>query len=385
MAEPFKNLINPDVVQRVADLVAPNVPRFKKKDFVAEIVADLDRLELMERVDRIALALHTHLPKDYPGALQGLLASIPPPPKPGEPGSIVFLPIVQFVGTYGVEHPELSLPALERMTCFASAEFAVRPFIVRHQKLTLARMHAWAGHADARVRRLASEGSRPRLPWGIRLAELVRDPSPTLPILERLKDDPDEVVRRSVANHLNDIAKDHPDRVVEIATVWSKAASPGTREIIKHGLRTLVKKGHAGALALLGFGVDAPFEVSGLTLSPSRVEIGEEVAFSFQLRSRAKKAQSFSVDYAVHHVKKDGRRTPKVFKLAKPMLGPGEETTLEKRHSMQKVTVRDYHPGEHLIEVLVNGQSGGQVAFELVVPAAKTRGSRAKGRKATGG
>ena len=228
-------------------------------------------------------------------------------------------------------------------------------------------LRRWTTDASPHVRRLVSEGSRPRLPWGLRLQSLVQDPSPTLPLLAALQDDPSDYVRRSVANHLNDIAKDHPQVVVD----WLRTHLPGApaprRALLRHASRTLVKQGHPGVMKAWGLGSAWRGEAV-LTLTPRRVKLGDGITFTLQLRSNSARVQKLAVDYAVHHVKADGSRTPKVFKGWTIELPARGEATLVKRHSLRPVTTRRYHPGEHGLVVQVNGRPVAESTFALVMP-----------------
>jgi 3-methyladenine DNA glycosylase AlkC len=226
-------------------------------------------------------------------------------------------------------------------------------------------LRRWTRDPSAHVRRLCSEGSRPRLPWGLRLQSLVRDPSPTLPILELLQDDPSAYVRRSVANHLNDIAKDHPALVVDWVQRHRAGAPPERRALLSHASRTLIKQGHAPMLALWDAG-QAFVGEAVLRVSPRRVAIGESVQLALSLRSGARRKQTLLVDYAVHHVKADGSASPKVFKGWKLALAAGESRELLKRHSFKPVTTRRLHPGPHAIEVSINGRVVAAASVNLV-------------------
>lgn len=270
------------------------------------------------------------------------------------------------MGMYGLHHPEIALDALERMTCYFSAEFDIRPFLVNHPGMTLSRMRQWSHHQDWRLRRLASEGSRPRLPWGMRLNSFIRDPTPCLEIIEPLHADPHPVVRRSVANHLNDVSKDHSAVAVATARRWLDNGDQGTRWIVGHALRTLVKQGHADALTLLGFSGEEPPEAVAFVITPSQVVLEESVTFTATLRCR--EAATLSMDYALHHQRQNGSLSRKVFKLSRRRVASGEEIRLEKTHPMRRITTRRYYPGLHRIEVLINGKAICGGTFELVMP-----------------
>jgi 3-methyladenine DNA glycosylase AlkC len=276
----------------------------------------------------------------------------------------VVWPLGEFVARRGLDHPQRALAALHAMTQRFSAEFAIRPFIERHPALVFDTLHRWTRDPSPHVRRLVSEGSRPRLPWGLQLRQLVADPSPTLPLLEALQDDPSEYVRRSVANHLNDIAKDHPGRVAD----WLEQHLPGAgrerRALLRHASRSLIKRGDPRVLAL--WGVGAPLRGDAhLALSPATLQLGDTLALSVTLTSRARRPQPLLIDYAVHHVKADGRCSPKVFKGWTLELAAGETRALQKRHAIRPITTRRYFSGTHRVELQVNGRVMAEARFDL--------------------
>jgi 3-methyladenine DNA glycosylase AlkC len=358
----LKHLIGEEAVRRVARAVAQQYPPFDRKRFERDMLAALPRLELMDRARAIAAHLHATLRLDFREAIQVLLRALEA--EGGEPG-FHNAGYLHYVGKYGLGEPEASLEALGRMTVHFSGEFDIRPFLLQHTALALAYVHRWARHPDWRVRRLASEGTRPRLPWGVRLTNFVADPRPVLEILELLKDDPDENVRRSVANNLNDISKDHPEAALEAARRWLDGAPDERRGLVRHALRTLTRQGNAAAIGLLGFDHHAEVRLSGLRVAPSRVPIGGEIRFSFTLTAPDKAPAAVAVDYAVHYLRSRGERYRKVFRLAKRKLAPGERAQFEKRHALRPLSVRRLYPGKHALEVLVNGKSLGRRAFTL--------------------
>ena len=244
-----------------------------------------------------------------------------------------------------------------------SAEFSVRPFFRDHTDLTLETAMDWSGDANLHVRRLASEGSRPRLPWGILLETFVRDPSPLIPLLTRLRDDPEDFVRRSVANNLNDIAKDHPDLVADLAADWLEGAGAARRKLVRHACRTLIKDGHAGALAAFGY---APPKLRDIRLKvPSKVRLGGVLDIVFEATSET--GQQLHVDYILHFMRANGRLSPKVFKWTDVMAKPGEKLRLTKAHPYRIVTTRKDYPGQQKLSVQINGQVVAEAGFELVV------------------
>ncbi|MEW5853921.1 MAG: DNA alkylation repair protein [Myxococcota bacterium] len=246
-----------------------------------------------------------------------------------------------------------------------SAESSIRAFLVAHPSATHARLREWTRDPNPHVRRLVSEGTRPRLPWAPRLRAFQENPAPVLELLELLKDDADRYVQRSVANNLNDIAKDHPELVVETCRRWAGDASPGRTWIINHASRSLVKQGHRGALKLLGVGARPKVRVLDVRMEPRVVRVGGELRFSLRLVSAAKEAQSLMVDYAVHFVKANGAAKPKVFKLKKVTLKPKEAAELSGTVSFKQMTTRKHHAGRHRLELLINGVAIPLASFDV--------------------
>jgi 3-methyladenine DNA glycosylase AlkC len=357
-------LFNPELIAGFARAIQAAYPVFDREAFQSAVLdAGWEGRALMARLRHVTVCLRHYLPDDYRAALDALLRAAPA--LPGE-GFITMVPS-DFVAVYGLDDPDASIPALELFTQASSAEFAVRPFIVRYPERMMAQMLAWAGHEHPGVRRLASEGCRPRLPWGIRLQALVADPRPILPILEKLKYDESESVRRSVANNLNDISKDHPGLTLQVLGRWL-AEEPGDMRInwiAGHALRTLVKAGDPGALVLLGFPSEPQIEVSRVRVEPQVVPLGGSVTLTYEIRSTADSPQELILDYIVHHMRANGRLSPKVFKHRKVTLEPGQSLLVEKRHRLQPVTTRRYYPGRHAIQPQVNGRAYELVDFEL--------------------
>jgi 3-methyladenine DNA glycosylase AlkC len=375
MAEPFKNLLNAALVRGAGHRLSGAWPAFDRRVFERIALSNLDALEMKARAMRIADALEATLPAPFDAACAVIEAALAPPvavdgvagerdlARDGLAGWIIW-PLGEFVARRGLDHPERALAALHALTQRLTAEFAIRPLIVRHPRLVLDTLQRWTGDASEHVRRLASEGSRPRLPWGLRLHALVADPSPTLPILAALQDDPSAYVRRSVANHLNDIAKDHPALVVDWVRRHLGDATDERRAMLAHASRTLIKQGHAPMLALWGAGRAFEGECR-LSVAPQRIAVGDSVTLTLVLRSTASRAQSLLIDYAVHHVKANGGTSPKVFKGWKVEMAPGDSLTLVKRHSFKPVTTRTYHPGRHGISVSINGAVRAEAALTL--------------------
>lgn len=349
--------------ENLAATVGEFYPAFDSAAFLARIYDDgWDALVLKERMRRTTITLHEFLPGDYRAALD-ILLNVAPRLTNASFEKIFFS---DYVEQYGLDDWEASLPALEAFTQVMSAEFAVRAFILRDQTRMMAQMLSWSRHASAHVRRLSSEGCRPRLPWAIALPALKADPSPILPILENLKNDPSEDVRRSVANNLNDIAKDNPEVVIAVAQRWRAADdSPQMQALIKHALRTLVKAGHPDALALLGYGEQPAVVIRSFEIAPEIVPMDGTVTFAFELESTAGTPQDLMIDYILYLARANGKQGKKVFKLAKRTLNPGETVTIRKSHSFRPITTRRYYPGTHAVEIQINGAVCGRVEFAL--------------------
>lgn len=332
--------------------------KFKEDIFLRTVLEGLESRSLMQRVHQCAVAVDAALP----GTFQQKVAVLRKlAPRLGHAFVSIFL--CDFVATFGHEEFDFSMEALSFFTTFGSAEFAVRPFIAADQARALKIMRQWAGHADENVRRLASEGSRPRLPWGMRLTALVRDPAPTIPILEALKDDDAIYVRRSVANHLNDITKDHPDFVLQLLEGWDLGL-PHLRWIAKHACRTLIKRGHPRALHLFGFGKSAQVTAS-LQAAPARLSLGERLTLAATITSTAREPQRLVVDYVIHYVKAGGAAFEKVFKWTETDLPPHASLSLAKTQVIRDFTTRRHYPGAHRVDLQINGQRVAQSVFVL--------------------
>lgn len=373
--EPFKEFINGSVISTMSQVFHRESADFDHIKFVALATKSLDELELKERVFQVRDALDETLPKNYDQRCDVLLASLHPSQDTDRDGikfsedgvsGFAIWPLTELVAHCGLEYPAQSLAVLKEMTKRFSSEFAVRPFLVEHEKIALRTFEEWAQDDNRHVRRLVSEGSRPRLPWGIRLQRFVSDPAPLFPLLETLKDDPEEYVRRSVANNLNDIAKDHAPKVVALADEWAVDASAARKKLLKHACRTLIKDGDAGALKV--FGYSAMYGVTAtLKIETPIVEYGESLEFEIELNGLDVGA-NLMVDYKVHFVKANGSTAPKVFKWKDKQSIKASSLIALRRHAIKPITTRRYYSGTHMLEVLVNGLTVGISPFELVMP-----------------
>ncbi len=344
--------------QVVARELASLTPKFRAEVFLQTALEGLEARTLMQRVHQCAVAAEAALP----GAYQQKVAVLRKlAPRLGHAFVAIFL--CDFVATFGRDEFDFSMEALRFFTPFGSAEFAVRPFLVEDQARALQTMRQWALDPDEHVRRLASEGSRPRLPWGLRLAALVRDPAPTLPILEALKTDDSLYVRRSVANHLNDITKDHPDFVLQLLEGWELEKAE-LRWIAKHACRTLIKRGNPRALKLFGFGKKAEI-IAGLHTSPKVLALGDRLTLNAAITSTSTRAQRLVIDYVIHYVKAGGGAFEKVFKWTETSLAPQATLALAKSQVIRDFTTRRHYPGAHRVDLQINGQRVAQAEFVL--------------------
>jgi 3-methyladenine DNA glycosylase AlkC len=354
MADALKEIYTRDVVASLGAAVARVDAAFDPRVFLSSV---FDRTwpqrELKDRMHRIARLLYEGMSGSYDKRISRLISICPPF------RGLPYLLFPDIVEQYGLDHWEPSMRALEVFTPLSSSEFAVRPFILRDASRMMKQMGVWSKSRDEHVRRLASEGCRPRLPWAMALPPFQRDPSPVLPILERLRTDSSEYVRRSVANNLNDISKDHPALVLDIARRWIKE-KPETERLVKHACRTMLKRGDAGAMALFGFSDDANFAVHDLRMTARRLPIGGMLEFRFDLVADA---ADIRIEYAIDYLKARGHHNRKVFKISE-RAATGRET-ITRRHRMQDLTTRKHHPGEHLLHIVINGVVKASTGFEL--------------------
>lgn len=363
MPELLKNRYNYDSLHDLALRVKAVHPSFRADDFVKDLMDDAwEALELKARMRQISVNLGRYLPDDYEQALDILHKVAEGYPEGYNDFSLMYFP--DYVEVYGQEERywDLSMAALERFTALSTAEFAVRPFIIKHEERMMRQMAVWAGHDNEHVRRLSSEGCRPQLPWGQALACFKKDPSPVLCILERLKADPSLYVRKSVANNMNDISKTHPGLVVETAKDWY-GKNEYTDWIVKHGCRTLLKKGNRDVLDIFGFADTGCVKVTGFALDAAYVAVGENLAFSFTVE--AKKAARIRLEYGIDYVKANGTRSRKIFQISEITLQENEKRLYTKKHSFAEVSTRKHYPGTHSLTLIVNGTGVGTLDFEV--------------------
>lgn len=360
VAAPLKDRYDRAIVESLANRVAELDPGFPVVPFTDDVLAAFPELELKERVNLVADRLATDLPDHYPDALAIVVAA-------AEPGLDAWAawPLCSFVERHGVDWPDESLEAMTTLTQLWSCEFAIRPFLDAHLELTREYMRTWVTDPRETVRRLPSEGSRPLLPWGPKVRALIDDPQIGIEALTALRHDPSETVRRSVANHLNDVAKAHPDLVVELLAGWVDESRPVDDRMVRHALRTLVKRGHTGALGLLGYTTEPEIDVTSFVCEPSTVHLGDHIELTVELSSTSGETQLLVIDFVIHHVNASGVTSPKVFKWATHTIEPGEMVRLSKRRLIETASTRRYHAGRHQVDLQVAGGVLASAEFEL--------------------
>lgn len=366
MSTLLKDVYSDAFFEHFTTILAKAVPKFNKLSFLNAVQDEQwPARELKQRMKHIASVLQRTLPgtyKDQLGAIDRIIAHLKENRRNDHGFEYMFF--AEFVELFGPPHVEASLRAMESITQFTSCEFAVRPFIKAHPEQLMRQMLAWSEHPEHTVRRFSSEGCRPRLPWGMALHALQKDPSPILPILENLKNDSSEFVRRSVANNLNDIAKDHPALVLRIAKSWL-GRSAETDWVVKHGCRTLLKRGNTEALALFGWAETAAVQIKNLELKNPTFAIGAHLEFAFELQHDGDGPCDLRLEYAIDYLKSNGKHNRKVFKITENSYHPGEVYRISRRQSFQDMTTRKHYPGLHRLAIVVNGKDHENIEFEI--------------------
>lgn len=366
----LRDVINMTGVKKLAERISKNYNKFEKEYFIKEIEKELDVLSFGDRSKLICNNLKKYLPKDYKDAINILVKSLNKELDNSEMApfeSFIVMPQCLFVSTYGLsnEHYDISINALYEMTKRFTAEGDIRPFLIKYPEKTQKILLEWTQDPNTHVRRLTSEGSRPRLPLGIRLPMYQKDPKPVIEILENLKEDSELYVRRSVANNLNDIAKDNPKIVTDTLKKWSEIKTEEMNWLIKHSLRTLIKQGNKEALELLGYDQKTEINVKNIRLDKKEIKIGNDFYFNFEITSNIKD-ENLMIDYVIHHMKANGKNKEKVFKLTKKIIPKGQTLKISKKHSFKPISTRKYYTGKHYLEIKINGKNYFMEEFYLV-------------------
>jgi len=357
MAEPLKNIYTRELISELASEIEKAYSKFDSKAFQEAVFSESwEGKDLKERMRSIALSLAEFLPGDYEKAIAVLI----PVSEAFEGFEYMFFP--DFVELYGLHDFELSMEALARFTEFSSSEFAIRPFIIKYPRKTMEQMESWADSENKHLRRLASEGSRPRLPWAMALPEFKKDPTPVLRIIKKLLRDESEYVRRSAANNLNDISKDHPQLVLKFAKKRI-GKNKSTDRLLKHACRTLLKNGNHEALKLFGFPRVTHVEIEGLEVAES-VTMGQSLRLSFNIKTRQKKLGRLRLEYAIDFRKKNDTLARKIFKISEGDFSV-KEKTVRQTHSFKFISTRKYYVGIHGLAIIVNGTERARRTFRL--------------------
>ncbi len=363
----MKDGLSPHAIQRIGKSLAQVIPGFNAQRFHKNASIGIDALELKQRVDHVIQHLHHEFNQPYK-KLTGYLQHLPDVWDAGNPDDnkamFAAWPVIDYVAVHGLAHPKESLLLLEKLTPLFTAEFAIRPFIQQHYQQTYTQLLSWCEHNSEHVRRLASEGSRPRLPWGMRLPTFIQDPKPLKPILQKLNQDESLYVRRSVANNINDITKDNPDWAIDLCAEFLSVQNEKTDWIVKHALRSLIKSGDQRVFPLLGYTDNAQVVLQNFKLNKKTISLGDSLGFSFTLSS-AEPSQQIVVDYVIYFMKASGSLAAKVFKLKNIELKKESEILFEKKHSFKPITTRSYYSGKHQIAIQVNGKELSRLDFML--------------------
>lgn len=363
----FKHLFNEALLQQLAELICLEYPEFNA-NALYNLTLEFPQLEMKARVCAIRDVLIKELPADYPAALKIIVSVL----KQNNLQGFAVWPLAEFIQSQGLAHHKISFDALKLLTTYFTSEWAIRPFIKQHPDETMVFLAKCASDENVHVRRFSSEGTRPRLPWGEQLQAFIQDPIATRPILEALKFDGELYVRKSVANHLNDISKDHPDYVTQLLAKWKQQANTAQEQqyitwIIKQALRTLIKQGDPNALALIGVEYEANVSIEQFNVTPN-ITLGEYLTLKLSLRSYSDKPQNLVIDYIIGFMKANGKTAPKVFKLRTMTLGAHETLTLEKKHAVKPITTRQYYAGMQKIQLQINGKIMAEQDWQLVLP-----------------
>lgn len=367
MAELLKHIYTHEFFEEFTAALQKIVPDFNASSFFKQIFdAEWQNRELKQRMRHITIVLQHHLSLDYIKNVDILLKVIKQLQKEGiKEHSLEYMFFPDFVEFYGMDHYDVSILSIEKITQFTSCEFAIRPFLIKYPQKGMLQMEKWSGHKHPMVRRLSSEGCRPRLPWAMAIPFLKTDPTSILPILENLKNDESESVRRSVANNLNDIAKDNPNIVIGLAKEWYKT-SKETDWLVKHGCRTLLKQGNAEIMNLFGFVDIQHIKIDKLQILTPKVRIGNALEYTFRLQNTGNSASKLRLEYGLYYQKANGSLSKKVFKISEKIYPEKSITIINRKQSFKIITTRKFHTGLHQLSIIINGNEFEKHDFELI-------------------
>ena len=365
MAEPLKNIYSEQFIEQLLNCWSKVIPTLEKKSFMSAVFAEgWKSLELKERMSRLAESMELVISPNLKESAETIEQLINQMHIDLKKDGFEYMFFPEFIEKNGLEEVQLSLDLLEKTTQFVSCEFAIRPFIIKYKNEVITRLIQWSKHEHPSVRRLATEGSRPRLPWALALPEFKKDPTPVLPILENLRNDSSLYVRKSVANHLNDISKDHPELALQLAKKW-QGKTKETDWVVKHAMRTLLKAGNAEAMTLFGYAPIEKLSITEFTIHTPKVDFGTALKFSFSIENNSKETLSIRMEYGIYFLKSNGQQAKKVFKISERNFDKGEKLYLEKIHTIKPISTRKYYTGEHAIAAIINGIEFNKQAFLL--------------------
>lgn len=359
--EPFKNLININTAKSISSLLEKEIKDFDSTKFLKNISSEIDSLELKERVRLISKNIYDCTVESYPKILKSFEKII------DDHKGFSLWPISQFIEEYGIQehsHLPITFKTLGFLTTKFTAEFAIRPYINKYEIQTYKQLNIWAKSSDEHHRRLASEGCRPNLPWGGKLVNINNLLAKNLDILETLKFDDSEYVRKSVSNHLNDISRVDQKFFLKTIKEWHKQKV--NKKLIRHSLRTLLKAGNEKALDLLGYKKNANIKANITSLSPKKISEDEKLTIKFSLHNNEKKNQPILLDLVILYPMKNGKYSKKIFRIKDTTLKPNDTIYLEKLYHFKKVTTRKHYPGDHFIKLQINGNEFDEVKFKLI-------------------
>ena len=364
------HLFNPEKIHMLSDSIMEVYSDFAFMEFAHDIILRLPELELKERIEYIARCLKRYLPKDYEEAVAIILESLPPELDPNKTdddfGSFIYSPYWEFVVMKGLneKYLRLSLDTLWELTKRFSVEWPIRYFLNEFEEETFKQMKQWSKSDHYHLRRLASEGTRASLPWGIKINLDYKKP---IEILDGLYYDNTRFVTRSVANHMNDISKKDASIVLDILKKWKDSKKQNKKEmdfIISHSLRTLVKDGNKEALDFLWYS-HPDITVDAFYISNSHIKMWEYLEFEFDITSN--KDQALMIDYIIYFVKANGKLSGKTFKISKKKFGKWEVFKIMKKQMFREMTTRKFYAWEHFVELQINGETFGKKAFRLSI------------------
>jgi 3-methyladenine DNA glycosylase AlkC len=357
VADLLKNIYNERFFDQYTLALTKVISGFDQYSFISQVKSPTwNDMELKQRMNHLMKETSHILPESFKSKMDVISQLIDILNDQGvKSQNLEYIFFADLITEFGLENLDEAILAFEIVTRFTSCEFAVRKFIIKYPDQMKRQMLIWSEHENENVRRFASEGCRPLLPWGARLQELVKNPDSAIPILQNLKNDTSLYVRKSVANHLNDISRNQPELVLNIFKSWQKDRSERTNWIVRHGARTLLKQGNPGALSLFGTFSETPFSLFQWDISKDNVVLGDDINLVFSLRNDHTQSASFRIEYGIYFVKSNGTSSKKIFQVAEKSLLAGETITISKKHKFMDLTTRKHYAGVHKIGIVING------------------------------